>query len=88
MKGGNSGNNGFNLDNGNILKPTFNILTEEGRKAFEAYHTNLEVLFLSRFEVTRQGTVLWDTTSIVFNKPEVTLEHGPNHRPLTMIFNL
>jgi hypothetical protein len=53
MKGGNSGHNGSNLDKGNILKPTFNTLTEEGRNAFEAYRANLEQLFLSCCEVTR-----------------------------------
>jgi hypothetical protein len=31
MKGGNSGNNGSDLDKGNILKPTFDTLTEVGR---------------------------------------------------------
>jgi hypothetical protein len=31
MKGGNSSNNGSDLDKDNILKPTFNTLTEEGR---------------------------------------------------------
>jgi hypothetical protein len=53
MKGGNSGHNGSDLDKGNILKPTFDTLTEEGRWAFEVYRTNLEKLFLSRCEVTR-----------------------------------
>jgi hypothetical protein len=52
MKGRNSGHNGSNFDKGNILKPTFDTLTEERRKALEAYHTNLEELFLSRGEVT------------------------------------
>jgi hypothetical protein len=52
MKGGNSSHNGSDLDRGNILKPTFNTLTEEGHKAFEAYHANLEELFLSHCEVT------------------------------------
>jgi hypothetical protein len=52
MKGGNSGHNGSNLDKGNILKPTFDTLMEEGRKAFEAYCANLEELFLSCCEVT------------------------------------
>jgi hypothetical protein len=51
MKGGNSDYNGSNLDKGNILKATFDTLIEEGRKAFEAYRTNLEELFLSRCEV-------------------------------------
>jgi hypothetical protein len=31
MKGGNSGDNRSNLDKGNILKPTFDTLTEEGQ---------------------------------------------------------
>jgi hypothetical protein len=42
MKGGKFGNNVSNLNKGNILKPTFDTLTLEGRKAFEAYHGNLE----------------------------------------------
>jgi hypothetical protein len=52
MKCGNSGNNGSDIDKGNILKPTFDTLMEEGRKAIKAYHTNLEEFFLSRGEVT------------------------------------
>jgi hypothetical protein len=41
MKGGNSSHNGFDLDKGSILKPTFDTLAEEGRKAFKAYRANL-----------------------------------------------
>jgi hypothetical protein len=37
---------------GNILKPTFDTLMEEGHKAFNAHHANLEELFLLRGEVT------------------------------------
>jgi hypothetical protein len=74
MKGENSGHNGSDLDKGYILKPTFVTLTEEDRMAFELYHTNLGELFLSCCEVTRQGTVLKDTTPIVFTKPEVIPE--------------
>jgi hypothetical protein len=81
MKGGNSGHNGSNLNKGNILKPTFDTLTEEGRKAFKAYLANLKELFLSRCEVTRQGTVLRDTTLIAFDKPEVTPEVRPDLSP-------
>jgi hypothetical protein len=58
IKGENSDNNRSNLDKGNILKPTFDTLTEEGRKAFKTYRTNLKKLSLSRCEVTRQETVL------------------------------
>jgi hypothetical protein len=36
MKGGNSGNNRSDLDQGNILKSTFDTLMKEGHKAFEA----------------------------------------------------
>jgi hypothetical protein len=53
MNGGNSGNNRSDLDKGNILKPTFNILMEEGRQAFEAYIAELRELFLSCCEVTQ-----------------------------------
>jgi hypothetical protein len=53
MKDENSGHNKSDLDKSNILKPTFDTLTEESRKAFKAYHANLEELFLSRCEVTR-----------------------------------
>jgi hypothetical protein len=74
MKGGNSGNNGSDLNKSNILNPTFDTLTEEGRKAFEAYLTDLRENLLSHREVMRQGTVLWDTTLIIFNKSEVTPE--------------
>jgi hypothetical protein len=81
MKGGNFGHNGSDLDNGNILKPTFNTLTEEGHKAFEAYNANLEELFLSRYEVTRLGTVLKDTMPIIFDKPEVIPKVRPNPSP-------
>jgi hypothetical protein len=52
MTGGNSGHNRSDIDKGNILKSTFDTLTEEGRKAFKVYHANLEKLFLSRCEVT------------------------------------
>jgi hypothetical protein len=81
MKGGNSSHNGSDLDKGNILKSTFDTLTEEGRKTFEAYCANLEELFLSCCEVTRQGTILKDTTPIVFTKPEVTPEVRLNPSP-------
>jgi hypothetical protein len=37
MKGRNFGTNGSELDKNNITKPTFDTLTEEGLKAFEAY---------------------------------------------------
>jgi hypothetical protein len=71
MKGGNSNNNGSDLDKNNIINPTLDTLTEEGRKVFEAYRANLRELFLSRCEVTRQGTILKDTTPIIFHKAEV-----------------
>jgi hypothetical protein len=78
MKGGNSSHNGSDLDNGNILKPTFDTLMEEGRKVFEVCHAILEELFLSRFKVTQQGLVLKDTTPIIFTKPEVIPKVRPN----------
>jgi hypothetical protein len=88
MKGENFGNNGSNLDKSNILKPTFDTLMEEGRQTFKAYIADLRELFLSRCEVTREGTVLYDTTPIVFHKLEVYPRYDLTHRPLIMIFNL
>jgi hypothetical protein len=82
MMGGNSDNSGSDLDKGNILKPTFDTLTEEGLKAFEAYHTNLEELFLSHGEVMWQSTVLQDTTPIVFTKPEVQPDPLPSRNDI------
>jgi hypothetical protein len=52
IKGGNSGNNESDLDKGNILKPTFDTLMEEGHNAFEAYCANLKEIFLSCYEMT------------------------------------
>jgi hypothetical protein len=74
-------NNGSDLDKSNIPKSTFDTLTEVGHKAFESYLTDLRELFLSHCEVTRQGTVLQDTTLIVFNKPEVTPKVRPELSP-------
>jgi hypothetical protein len=62
MKGVNTSTNRSDLDKNNIINPTFDTLTEEGHKAFEAYCTNLKEFFLSRCEVTWQGTVIRDTT--------------------------
>jgi hypothetical protein len=78
MKGGNSVNNGSDLDKGNILKHTFDTLTEEGHKTFDAYHVNLEELFLSCCKVIRHRIVLKETTPIIFNRPEVIPEVRPN----------
>jgi hypothetical protein len=69
MKGEKFGTNGSDLDKNNIIKPTFDTLTEEDHKTFEAYRANLEELFLS------------DTTSIVFHKPEVIPEVRPDPSP-------
>jgi hypothetical protein len=75
---GNSDNNGSDLDKGNNLKPTFDTLLEDGCKAFDAYCGNLKELFLLRREVTQHGIVLKNTTSIIFNRPEVIPEVRPN----------
>jgi hypothetical protein len=81
MKGGNSGTIRSDLDKNNIIKPTFDTLTEEGRKSLEAYRTDLEDLFLSRYEMTQQGLILKDTMPIVIHKAEVTPEVWPNPLP-------
>jgi hypothetical protein len=78
MKGENFDHNRSDLDKGNILKPTFDTLPEEDRKAFKEYRANFKELFLSHYEVMRQGTVLKDTTPIVFTKPEVITDVQSN----------
>jgi hypothetical protein len=91
MNGENSSTNRFGIDKNNIIKPTFDTLIEEGRKAFEAYRVDLEGLFLSRCEVMRQGTVLRDTTSIIFRKAEVTpkvrSDPSPSHINVQCMIN-
>ncbi len=57
MNDENSNTNRSDLDKNNILKPTFDILTEEGRKVFEAYHANLEELFISHCEMMQCRTI-------------------------------
>jgi hypothetical protein len=42
MKWRNSSVNRSNLDKNNIIKLTFDTLTEEGHKAFEDYRVNLK----------------------------------------------
>jgi hypothetical protein len=46
-------NNGSDPDKGNILKPTFDTLMEEGQPVFKAYIAELRVLFISHCEVMR-----------------------------------
>jgi hypothetical protein len=91
MNGGNSGINGSNLDKSNILKHTFDTLTEEGHKTFEAYRVNLEELFLSRCEVTRHETILKDTMQIVFHKheviPKVRSDTSLSHNDIQFMIN-
>jgi hypothetical protein len=78
MKKGSSRVNRSDLNKNNIIKPTFDTLTEEDRKALEAYRANLEELFYSCYEMTRQGLVLKDIMSIIIHKAEVTPEVRPN----------
>jgi hypothetical protein len=56
MKGGGGGNfspNKSDLNKNNIIKPIFDILTDENRKALESYRANLDELFYLLDEVTR-----------------------------------
>jgi hypothetical protein len=78
MKKGNFGTNGSDLDKNNIIKPTFDTLTEKGRKVLESYRTDLHELFYLRCKVMRQGVILKDSSSIIIRKAKVTLEVRPN----------
>jgi hypothetical protein len=47
-------------------------LSEEDRKALEAYHKEVYEVFLSRYEVTRQGVIKRNATPITICLSEVT----------------
>jgi hypothetical protein len=53
MKKGSSGTTGSDLDKKNIIKSTFDTMTEEGHKALKSYHANLDEFFYSCYEVMR-----------------------------------
>jgi hypothetical protein len=78
MKEGNSSTYRSDFDNNNIIKPTFNTLIEDGRKALKAYRIDLNELFYLHYEMTRQGAILKDVVSIIIRKTEVTSEVRPN----------
>jgi hypothetical protein len=78
LKKGGPDVNGSDLNKNNIINPTFDTLTEEDCKALEAYHAEVDELFYSCYEVTRQGLVLKDTSSIIIHKAEVTPEVRSN----------
>jgi hypothetical protein len=60
------------LNKNNIMKPIFDNLTEEDRKALEACHKEVDELFLSPYEVTWQGLIQTDATFIIIRKDEAT----------------
>jgi hypothetical protein len=78
IKKGVPGTNGSNLNKDNIIKPTLDHLSEEDRKALEAYHKEVDEIFLSHYEVTRQGLVQKDAAPINIRKSEVTPEVRSN----------
>jgi hypothetical protein len=58
MKKGDPNTNGSDLNkNNNNIKPTLDHLSGEDRKALKAYHKALDEIFVSRYEVTRQGLI-------------------------------
>jgi hypothetical protein len=55
MKKGDPNTNDSDLNKDNIIKPTLDRLSKEDRKALEAYHKEVDSVFLLSYEVTRQG---------------------------------
>jgi hypothetical protein len=53
LKKGDPGTNGSDLNKDNIIKPTLDRLSKEDHKVLEAYHKEVDEIFLSRYEVTR-----------------------------------
>jgi hypothetical protein len=78
IKEGDSGTNRSDLNKNNIIKPTLHHLSEEDRKVIEAYHKEVDEIFLSRYKVTRQWLIQKDATPINIRKSEVTTEVRSN----------
>jgi hypothetical protein len=57
MKKGDPDTSGSDLNKNNIIKPTLNHLLNKDCKALEAYHKEVDEIFLSHYEVTRQGLI-------------------------------
>jgi hypothetical protein len=53
MKKGGLSTNGSDLDKDDIIKPTLNHWSEEHCKVLEAYHKEVDEVFLSVYKVTR-----------------------------------
>jgi hypothetical protein len=71
-KKGGPNTNGSHLNKDNIIKPTLDNLTEEDRKALEAYHKEVDELFFSCYEVMRQELTQKNAASIIILKAKVT----------------
>jgi hypothetical protein len=78
MKKGGSNTNGSDLSKDNIIKPTLDHLLKEDRKELEAYHKEVDELFFTRYEVTRQGLIQKDVSPINIRKAEVKPEVRSN----------
>jgi hypothetical protein len=78
MKKGGPGINRSDLNKDNIIKPTIDHLSEVDHKALKAYHKEVDEIFLSHHEVTRQGLIQKDATPINIRKSEVTREVWSN----------
>jgi hypothetical protein len=78
MKKGDPSTNDSDLNKDNIIKPTLDCLSREDRKALETYHKEVDEIFLSRYEVTRQRLIQKDATPINIRKFVVTPEVWSN----------
>jgi hypothetical protein len=78
MKKGDPSTNGSILNRNNIIKPTLDHLFEEDCMVLQAYHKEVDEIFLSHYEVTRQGLIQRDEALINFRKSVVTPEVRSN----------
>jgi cytolysin (calcineurin-like family phosphatase) len=74
MKKGVPGANESDLNKDNIIKPTLDYLSEEGQKALEVYHREVDDIFLSPYKVTRYVLIQKDAAPINICNSEVTPE--------------
>jgi hypothetical protein len=79
MKKGGPDINISDVNKNNIIKLTLDHLSEEDHKALEACHKEVDEIFLSHYEVTRQGLVrkdaLCEVTPEVWSNPSLSLNN-------------
>jgi hypothetical protein len=76
--------NRIDFNKGSDTERTIEALSVEYRRKLETIHLKLEEAFMARYDVTRQGLVLWDTKLFAFDvskamsEVEITIKQNNN----------